>query len=548
MTTANSANRRYLALWFPYLSTDRLMIEGPDPAQERQMPEGAAAETGATRPDAPLVLVAKVRGALRLQAVNAVALAQGLAPGQSLADARALHPALAVADMDDAADRHLLRQLAGHCRGWSPLVTLVPPDGITLDIAGAEHLFGGEAGLAAQAEETFAAIGMSVRLALAGTAQGAQALARHGPAARAHGSPANNAADEAAALRALPVAALELDEDAALALRRAGLRTIGDLAARPAASIAARFGADAVTALRRLIGEEHAPIDPLVQPEPLHFERRFAEPVALEASVSACFLDLLNEAAGLLAERGLGGRRFVLTLFRSDGARHRLAIETGLPTRDPAPVLRLFDERIAGLADPLDPGFGYDRITLFLPVTEPLAASQPALDGEEQSATALAELIDRLSTRLGAGALRRLVPQDSHIPEQAQLALPAIHQPAPVRWPTPPAGEPPQRPLFLFDPPQPVEVVAEVPDGPPHRFRWRRKLHEVRLFEGPERIGAEWWRRQGGEAPGKGGLTRDYYRIEDVRGRRFWIFRHGLYDEMTQPRQMPKWYMHGLFA
>jgi len=446
-----------------------------------------------------------------------------------------MHPALVVADMDEEADRHWLQRLAEHCLGWSPRVTLVPPDGITLDIAGSEHLFGGEAGLAAQAEEAFAAIGMRVRMAAASTAQGAQALARYGRLP---------VVDERQALRGLPVAALVLDEDATLALRRAGLKTIGDLAARPAASIAARFGADAVTALRRLLGDEHAPIAPLAQPEPLHFERRFAEPVALQASIAACFLDLLREGARELEERDLGGRRFVLTLFRSDGARHRLAIETGLPTRDPAPVLRLFDERIAALADPLDPGFGYDRITLFLPVTEPLAASQTALDGSGQDAAALADLIDRLSTRLGPANLRRLVPHDSHIPEQAQLALPALHMPAPVPWPPPPPGEPPLRPLFLFDPPQPVEVIAEVPDGPPHRFRWKRKLHEVRLYEGPERIAAEWWRRKGGEQPGKGGLTRDYYRIEDLRGRRYWIFRHGLYAEKPDPR----WYMHGLFA
>lgn len=486
-----------------------------------------------------LALVAKVKGALRLRAVNAHAQALGIGPGLTLADARALHPGLIVANMDEAADRHWLKRLAERCIGWSPLVTIAPPDGITLDIAGSEHLFGGEAGLVAQAEEAFAALGMTVRMAVASTAQGAQALARHAPLP---------IKDERQALRALPVLALGLDEDASVALRRAGLKTIGDITSRPAASIAARFGAEAVTALRRLMGDEHAPIDPLAHPAPLHFERRFAEPVALQATIAACFLDLLRAAAGTLEERGLGGRRFVLTLFRSDGARHRLAIETGLPTRDPAPVLRLFDERIATLADPLDPGFGYDRITLFLPATEPLGASQPALDGSEQDTSALADLIDRLSTRLGPASLCRLALRDSHIPEQAQLALPAIHARAPVRWPTPPAGEPPMRPLFLFDPPQPVEVIAEVPDGPPHRFRWKRTLHEVRLFEGPERIASEWWRRKGGESPGKGGLTRDYYRIEDARGRRYWIFRHGLYEEKPDRREGPKWYLHGLFA
>ena len=485
------------------------------------------------------MFVAKVQGALRLRAVNLQAQELGLAPGLTLADARALYPGMLVAEMDEAADRDWLKRLAEHCLGWSPLVATAPPDGITLDIAGTEHLFGGEDGLAAQAEESFAAIGMTVRIAAAATAPAAQALARHAPLP---------IRDEHQALRALPVVALGLDEEATLALRRAGLKRIGDVAARPAAGIAARFGAAAVTALRRLMGEEQAPIDPLAHPVPLHFERRFAEPVVLQASIAACLLDLLRAAARDLEERGLGGRRFVLTLLRSDGARHRLAIETGLPTRDPAAVLRLFDERIAALADPLDPGFGYDRITLFLPVTEPLAASQPQLDGGGQDTAALAELIDRLSTRLGPGSLCRLVPQDSHIPEQAQLALHAIAARAPVRWPAPPAGEPPLRPLFLFDPPQPVEVIAEVPDGPPHQFRWKRRLHEVRLFEGPERIAAEWWRRKGGELPGKGGLTRDYYRIEDARGRRYWIFRHGLYSEKPDPRHGPKWYLHGLFA
>jgi protein ImuB len=480
-------------------------------------------------------MVARVKGALRLGAVDAHAQAQGIVPGLTLADARAIEPDLLVAEMDEGADRHWLERLARLCTDWSPLATLAPPDGIVLDIAGVDHLFGGEAELAMQVEDRMAGIGMTLRVATAFTPEAALALARHA---------ALPVADEYAAIKTLPVGTLGLDAESTLALQRAGLKTIGEVASRPAATIAARFGARAITALRLLTGEEQAPIDTLRDPEPLHFARRFAEPVALQSSIAAAFMDLLREASGALEQRGLGGRRFCLTLLRSDGARHRLDIETGQPTRDPALVLRLFDERIASLADPLDPGFGYDGITLFLPATEVLAASQPTLDGAEQDEAALAELIDRLSTRFGAGSLRRLVPHDSHLPEQAQLALPAIDQRRPEPWPIPPQGEPPMRPLFLFDPPQQVEVIAEVPDGPPHRFRWRRRLHEVRLYEGPERIAPEWWRREGGENPGQGGLTRDYYRVEDVRGRRYWIFRHGLYEEKPGPR----WYLHGLFA
>lgn len=492
-----------------------------------------------TPPDAPLVLVAKAGNALRLAAVDARAQALGLVPGKTLADARAAHPDLVAVAMDQAADARWLARLARLCGDYTPALAIAPPDGIVLDIAGAAHLHGDEIALADALVEQLMREGMTLRHALADTPEAAQALARY------RGSPAGDEpGDEAEAIRALPVAALGLDAEATIALGRAGLKRVGDVAVRPSPAVAARFGAEAVRALRCLLGEAHTPLAPLPHTVALRFERRFAEPVAHQASIAAALLELLREAAGTLAERGLGGRRFRLVLCRSDGAKRRLDIATGAPTRDPALVLRLFDERIATLADPLDPGFGYDSLALAVPVTEPLEAVQPDLDGGEDPANSLAELIDRLGTRLGPGAVRRLVPHDSHIPEQAQLALPAIHCPAPRPWPAPPPGEPPLRPLFLFDPPQPVKVVAEVPDGPPHRFRWRNRLREVRLYEGPERIAAEWWRRKEGEDVGKGGLTRDYYRIEDVHGRRYWLFRHGLYDEKPDPR----WYLHGLFA
>ena len=89
-------------------------------------------------------------------------------------------------------------------------------------------------------------------------------------------------------------------------------------------------------------------------------------------------------------------------------------------------------------------------------------------------------------------------------------------------------------------------MVTIDPAGPPHEFRWRRRLHPVARVEGPERIAAEWWQRHGGENPGKGGLTRDYFRIEDVRGRAFsGCFRHGL---AGAEQAAPRWFLHGLFA
>ena len=511
MTDACSGNRRYLAIWFPFLSADRLRRQSP--------PE----------PGQPFVFTEKVKGALRLTAVDRQAQALGLPPGLTLADARARVPQLLAFDCDLHADRLWLERIAGSCLRYTPMVALDPPDGLILDIGGCAHLFGGEDGLVADVERRCAALGMAVRIALAGSSAAARALARHGRT--------ND-------VRRLSVAALELEPEAAEGLVRAGLKTVGDMAVRPMAGLAARFGGEAVERLRHLLGEVERPIVPVHPPAPVMAERRFAEPIARTEYALTVLGELAAEASVYLEERKCGGRRFDATFFRSDGLARMLSVETSQPTREPGDVIRLFQERVEGLSDPIDPGFGFDLIRLDVPAIEPLAAAQLRLEGGSTSEVQVAALIDRLSTRLGRGRVRRLAPADTHIPEQAQLALPAVEVREPAgAWRVSPAGEPPARPIHLFNPPQQIEVIAEVPDGPPYRFRWKRALHEVRRFEGPERIASEWWRRKDGSVD-RAGLTRDYYRVEDARGRRFWIFRHGLYEEKADPR----WYMHGLFA
>ncbi|MGC6401330.1 Y-family DNA polymerase [Sphingomonas sp. FW199] len=508
--------RRFLALWFPFLPTDRLLRDRPF----------------ARRGDGPLVLIDRQRGAMRLTACDADALSHGLAPGMTLADAQARVPALIAVVADPAADRQWLERIADACDRFTPLVEAEPPDALVLDMTGCLHRHDGEAGLIADVSAAMRRWASGIRLAMAATPEGARALARF------QSAPAR---DEAAALRRLPVSALELDSESEHGLRRAGLKTIGDLADQPPAPLAARFGAEAIDRLNRVLGRSDSRITPRRALPALMLERRFAEPIATADTAMAVIGELAVEASAALEERRRGGRRFVARLYRSDGHVIDLSVESGLPLRDPARIQRLFEERVGALADPIDPGFGFDMIRLAVPQDEPLAAAQLALEGGETREEAVAALIDRLSTRVGRQRVRRFVTRDSHMPEQASLALPAMDVQAPAPWPEPEAGEPPLRPVHLFDPPQPVEVIAGLPDGPPQRFRWRRTLHEVARAEGPERISAEWWRR----APGDPGLTRDYYRVEDVRGRRFWLFRHGLYgDERADPR----WYVHGLFA
>ena len=490
---------------------------------------------GAAPADGPFVFVEKRKGAMRIVAVGPAAQAAGIAPGLSLADARARIPELVAIDHDCVADQALLERIADDCDRYSPMVALDAFDGVTLDItgcpAGFPGLGGGETRLAALIEARLCGLGFRVRIALADTAAAAQALARFQSAP---------AADEARAIRRLPIAALRLEGESELALARAGLKTIGDLADRPLAPLAARFGAAMTDALTQLLGHADSRIVPRRVPPALSFERCFAEPVTRTDFMLDTIGDLAGDGAREMTERGKGGRRFAARLFRCDGEVRDLSVETSLPVRDPAAVMRLFRERIEGLADPLDPGFGFDLIRLAIPALEPLAPTQLQLEGGEIAGGELSALIDRLSTRLGRGRFRRLRPYDTHVPEQAVLALPAVEAGVPEPWPMPEPGEPPLRPIHLFDPPQKIEVVAEVPDGPPHRFRWRRTLHDVMRFEGPERIAAQWWKRDD-----NGGSARDYYRIEDSYGRRFWIFRHGLYGS---EKANTGWYLHGLFA
>ncbi|WP_439532429.1 Y-family DNA polymerase [Polymorphobacter sp.] len=519
--TDNFVKRRYLALVFPSLSADRWL-------RQQAKRAGAAAE-------GPLVFTQKAGNRVTLAAVDDAALRLGLLPGLSLADARARVPVLAEQPHDAAADRHWLDQLAAGCLRYTPSLSCDPPDALLLDIFGVTPLFGDEAGLAEAISAWLARLGMSHRHAFADDPDAALALAR------IHGRPV---ADEAAAVRRLPVAVLRLPPESELALRRAGLKTVGEVATRPMAAIAARFGAAAVTAVRRMMGEAPSPRAPLVEPRRVEAERRFAEPVARTDYMLGELARLCAKVASQLEQSGSGGRRFEARLFRTDGLVQPLIVETSRPSRDPALLMRLFDERIEALADPLDPGFGYDLLRLSVPVIEPLDTVQQPLDGRTPESEALAELIDRLSARHGAGRVRRFLAHDSHVPEKAQSTVPALHAAAiEGAWATAPPGEPPLRPLLLFDPPQRIEVLAEVPEGPPRRFRWRRVLHSVALAEGPERIAPEWWRRKDGHLAG--GLTRDYYRVEDAEGCRFWIFRHGLYGT---EKNVPEWYLHGLFA
>lgn len=442
-------------------------------------------------------------------------------------------PGLIARDHEPDEDAALLARLAEAADRWTPFVALDPPHGLVLDVTGCAHLFGGEAGLRDDVLKRFRAGGFSIRASLAGTPDAAKALARFGRIAIVPPG------GEAAAVRPLPIAALRLEEAERAALSLAGLRRIGDLADMASAPLAARFGEELSSRLQRALGRDDIRITPLRPPPAVKVEKRFAEPIAHQEAIEGALRELASRAAALLEETGRGGRRFEAGFFRTDGAVRRIAIETGRPSRDVRAVMRLFRERLDSLADPLDPGFGFDIVRLAVPTVEPLGQTQPGLDGKAVEEDELSDLVDRLAARFGAERVLRFSAADTHDPARASRLAPA---PTASRREAAraeqEAGEPPLRPLQLFEPPQPIETLAEAPDGPPLRFRWRRALHRVVHAEGPERIAGEWWR-----APDQ--PTRDYYRVEDDEGRRFWLYRAGLYERETA---RPRWYLHGLFA
>jgi protein ImuB len=524
----NASLRRYLAVWLRRLPTDRIAQHFPPEA---------------------LVIASPVKGALRLSAVNDAAAALGLHVGMALADARAMYPKIAVADADERADLVLLDAIADWCDRYTPLVGLDVPDGLTLDISGCAHLFGGEAALAADLARRLSAQGIQARVAVADTVGCAWATARFSSSLPQRGRVVGEAdrvgiiatGDERDTLSPLPLAALRLSSGTIAALSQVGLKHIADVLDLPRAPLAARFGTQFVRRIDQALGRADEPITPRLPVPAAIAEQRFADPIALERDVLGTIEKLAGKLSPLLERRGEGARLLQAALFRTDGKVFRIEVGTSEPLRDPARIRHLFADRLGVIGDEVDPGFGYDMLRLAALATERREPAQTGLASPDHAAE-LAHLIDRLGARFGLRRVTRLVPQDTHIPEFAVAAMPA-HMNACPTAPRPGHVEhdslAPTRPIRLFARPEPVEAVAEVPDGPPVRFRWRHVLHEVAQAEGPERIAMEWWRDAAGNV-----LMRDYFRVESREGLRVWIFRKWLND----PDEPTSWFVHGVFA
>ncbi len=505
---------------------------------------------------APFALVEAGTHGVRIAAVNGAAAAAGIVPGQSLADARAALPSLRTRPAERRRDAAALEGLARWAGRYGPSRNTEGPDGLWVDISGVAHLFGGEAALLADVHDRLADAGYSARLGLADTAAAAWALARFGRTA----SPATvaPAGETNVALADLAVEALRLTPATVVLLKRLGLYRIGELYGLPRASLARRFRdlrgpsrraspgelADGVVLrLDQALGAIREPRRPML-PVPCRLVRQvFVEPLIASAGIETAVTIAIRDLCALLAEVGEGARQVRLAFYRTDGSDAEIIIGTSSPSRDERHIGRLFAEKLGAI----DLGFGVDVVTLEGVVVEPLDAVQAGLGAkpQQQGAQGLAQLIDRLSNRVSAAAVHRVAARASHIPEQADMIVPALGPP--IDAAASPRAMLALRPPFLLGRPEAIEAIAEVPEGPPRRFRWRRAGHRIVKAEGPERIEPAWWRTIAAEPATQPSRPRDYYRVEDDQGGRYWVFREGLYDRDGEAGK-PVWYLHGLFG
>ncbi len=475
---------------------------------------------------------------MRLTAINERAEMIGLKQGQGVAEAKAICPDLDVVEEDPAADRKLLEAIADWCDRYTPLVAIDGKDGLFLDITGCAHLFGGEEALLEDILIRISRLGFDVRGAISSAPGLSWAVARFDESRIVP----PEAMEEA--LASLPVACLRLGEETIAALQKMGLKQVGDLLAAPRAPLARRFGAQLLLRLDQAVGLVEEPISPRRPVAQLSAERRLAEPVQAEEDILQLARQLAESLKPGLEARGIGGRSFELLLFRVDGAVFRIAAGASQPLREPSRIASLFTERFGAIHDDLDVGYGFEIIRLNVLQHAPFDAMQGDFVGGDRQEGSLAAFVDRVAARLGPDCLQGFELRQSHIPERAVRPLPAMT----ILSSKPRTGQEDaghgffrgERPLRLFRMPELVETIAaEVPDGPPRQFRWRRVMHRVSRAEGPERLSAEWWLEERQEP------DRDYFQVEDEEGHRFWLFRKGLYGRGATT---PDWYMHGVFA
>jgi protein ImuB len=498
--------RRYLSLWFKYLTTDWQVIRRPELLE------------------IPFVFAVSERGRKVITSMNSLAEIEGLSIGMNVADARAIYPELEVLETKKDHNAKLLNGLGSWCIRYAPSVAIDLPEGLLLDISGCAHLWGGESAYLKEIVSRLKSKGYYARAAIADTIGAAWAIARFGKE-----KPIIGCGEVAQALLTLPPAALRLEPAIVERLNKLGLTQIQNFISMPTSALRRRFGEGLIRRIAQALGNETEYMEPIVVPEPYQERLPCLEPIRTAIGIEIAIKKLLDLLCARLQQEGLGIRTLALKSYRIDGKIEQVSIGTNTVTNDVGHLFKLFELKISEIR----PALGIELFVLEANQIENVPFHQERLwDGSAGfEGKELRELLDRLAMKVGTTAIRRYLPAEHYWPERSmKLALSLVEKPS-VEWRTDRL-----RPTILLNKPALIEVSAPVPDYPPMSFKYQDKLHYVKKADGPERIEREWWL--------DAGEHRDYYQVEDEHGQRYWIFRLGHYGENTSYQ----WFLHGFFA
>lgn len=499
--------RRFVSIWFRHLMTDWMTLRRPE---IREL---------------PFVLAIPVRGRVIITSANALAEAQGITMGMAMADARAIVPSLEMMDDMPGQAAKLLKALGEWCIRYTPLIAVDMPDGLILDVSGCTHLWGGERAYLGTIIKVLRNKGYDVRGAMADTIGSAWAVARFGKV-----KPVIEPGEQVDALLPLPPVALRLESLTLERLQKLGFYTIQGFIGMGRSVLRRRFGQGFLLRLDQALGNEDEPMQLLQPIEPYHERLPCLEPIRTVTGIEIAIRKLLEALCHRLDGEGKGLRTAILKCYRVDGKIEQVSIGTSQASHYVDHLFKLFRLKIAFI----EPALGIELFTLDAPKVEDAEPEQemlwsPAGGGLEDEH--LAELLDRISNKVGAASIHRYLPQEYHWPERSIKQAKTLQDKRMTTWRT----DMP-RPSLLLPKPEQIEVTAPIPDYPPMLFIYKNKVHNIKKADGPERIEREWWLEKGEH--------RDYYYVEDQDGQRYWLFRAGHYSD-DQPKQ---WFIHGFFA
>ena len=496
--------RRFISIWFRNLNTDWFTLTQPHLAT------------------VPFVLTTSSKGKVVVTSANHLALAAGIVPSMSLADARAITPSLERQDEQPELPAKLLSRLAEWCLRFTPHVSTDLPDGLILDVTGCSHLWGGDVPYLDTIIKRIKLRGYDIQVAMADTIGAAWAIARYSKSCVVsegmHGE----------ILKNLPPQALRIDREIVERLHKLGLHFIGQFSSISRSTLRRRFGNELLTRMDQIFGREEESFVPLFPPEPYQERLPCMEPIVTGTGIEIALTTLLKKLCYRLEQEHKGVRKINFKAYRVDGKIEEVRVETSKSTHNLKHLFKLFLTKLQSI----EPALGIELFILEIsrvedcyPVQEKIWEGSGGLHDVR-----LAELIDRLGSRFGLQSIHRYIPAEHYWPERSyKLATGLTEEPA-HSW-----KENLARPLYLLGKPQVILVTAPIPDYPPMLFRYKGVLHKITKADGPERIEQEWWLQEG--------QHRDYYYVEDESGCRYWLFRLGHYDDPSF-----QWFIHGYFA